>query len=188
MSAGIVVLEAFRRADVLDNSVRRSEDDAKVQPFSRWFGILVGGAAGGVKRAVGAFTVLTDAEALLFNPARGEFIRFPSGTASLAVSGNVVDAYGEVPAVSIETAAPCLFRGNRCFLQTREGVTTARISAGAAVTSDNYLDGIGKVPGLELFVPPGGPFTVLGNIVAGGLAVNGSSPIPAPWTQLNLTQ
>jgi hypothetical protein len=180
------VLDAFRRADVLDNSVRRAEDGSKDQPFSRWFGILIAAVGRGTKTATGSFTVQANGEAVVFNPARGELVHFAVGDASLAVRGNVVEAYGEVPAVSLETGAPCLFNDNRCFLVTREGVPTARVAAGAAITSNNYLRGTGQVPCLELVVPSGGPFTVLGNISAGGVAVNGTA-LPPPWAELNVT-
>lgn len=185
ISAGIVVLDAFRRADVLDNSVRRAEDGGKDQPLSRWFGILIAAAGAGTKTATGSFTVQAGEEALLFNPARGEVARFLTTNASLAVRGNVVETYGEVPAVLLETAAACLFNDNRCCLTGPKGVPTARVAVETAIAANNYLQGTGAV-GLELLVASGNPFTVLGNISADGIAVNGA-PLAAPWAQLNVS-
>jgi Family of unknown function (DUF6519)/Right handed beta helix region len=185
ISAGIVVLDAFRRADVLDNSVRRVDDGGKEQPLSRWFGILIAAAGAGTKTATGSFTVQAGDEALLFNPARGEVARFLTTNTSLAVRGNVVETYGEVPAVLLETAAACLFNDNRCSLIGPKGVPTARVAAGAAIAASNYLQGTGAV-GLELLVASGNPFTVLGNLSAEGISVNGT-PLAAPWAQLNMS-
>jgi hypothetical protein len=88
--------------------------------------------------------------------------------------------------VRIETDAPCLFNDNRCFLEAREGSTTAFVEAGAAVTSNNYLDGPVKGRALDLRVAAG-PFTLLGNIATGGIFVN-NAPLPptSQWAPLNI--
>ena len=185
ISAGILVLDAFQRADVLDNGVRRAEGDPPPDPQSSWYGILIAGAGKSAKAAGAVFTVVSGENAYRFHPALGKGVRLPLGRASLAVRGNVVEAYGTAPAVLIETVAPCLFNDNRCFLAARENLPTARVQAAAAIAANNYLEGSEKVAGLEIEVPAAAPFTILGNIAGGGLALNGS-PIPAPWHQLNV--
>ena len=186
LSAGIAVLDAFQRVDVLDNSVSRDDSGPSGAPLSRSYGILIGPASKELVSATGAFTVTSAGDTVVFLPNRGEVKRFPKGTASVAVRGNVVHAYGEVPAVLIEATTACLFNDNRCFLATRQGVPAVQLRAAAAVTANNFLAGDGQVPDLELFVPSGAPFTIVGNIAAGGLALNGTSPLPAPWKQLNV--
>ena len=185
VTAGILVLDAFQRADVLDNSVRRAEGDPPPDPQSPWYGILIAGAGKGAKPAGAAFTVVSGESAYRFHPALGRGVKLPLGRASLAVRGNVVEAYGTAPAVLIETIVPCLFNDNRCFLAARENLSTARVQAAAAVAANNYLEGSEKLAGLEIEVPAAAPFTILGNISGGGVALNGA-PIPAPWHQLNV--
>ena len=185
ISAGIVVLDAFQRADVLDNSLRRADGDPPPDPQSPWYGILIAGAGKGAKVTGAAFTIVSGDNAYRFHPALGQGVRLPLARASLAVRGNVVEAYGSAPAVLIETIAPCLFNDNRCFLVARENLPTAQVQAAAAIAANNYLNGSEKVAGLELEVPGGAPFTILGNVAGGGLALNGA-PIPAPWHQLNV--
>lgn len=185
VTAGILVLDAFQRADVLDNSVRRAEGDPPPDPQSPWYGILIAGAGNGPKPAGAVFTVVSGDNAYRFDTALGKGVKLPLGRASLAVRGNVVEAYGTAPAVLVETVAPCLFNDNRCFLAARENLPTARVQAAAAIAANNYLEGSEKVAGLDIEVPAAAPFTILGNIAGGGLALNGS-PIPAPWHQLNV--
>ena len=93
----------------------------------------------------------------------GRVVVFPKGRDSVGVRGNVVEAYGQAPAVLIVTDAPCIFTDNRCFLGGAKGFRSVRLAAGAAIASNNYLQGPLSRSGLTSS-SAGGPFTVLGNI------------------------
>jgi hypothetical protein len=186
LSAGILVVDPFQRADVLDNSVRRADTGPSGQPRSEWFGILIAGVKEFAEPLAGTVVLIAGDQMFSFFAQAGRAFEFPRGRGSLAVRGNLVEAYGEAPAVRIETDAPCLFNDNRCFLEAREGSTTAFVEAGAAVTSNNYLDGPVKGRALDLRVAAG-PFTLLGNIATGGIFVN-NAPLPptSQWAPLNI--
>jgi hypothetical protein len=183
LSAGIAVLDRFQRVDVLDNGVRRAEAVGK--PVGEWFGILIAGAAERAAPTLGSVTVASQSNVYTLLPAEGRIISFARAPDSLAVRGNVVEAFGRVPAVLVETDAPCLFGDNRCFMVAVEGVPAARLSVAAAVASNNYLQASLKTPALEIQLPAAGPFTVLGNIASGPIEVDGA-PLPAPWQSLNI--
>jgi hypothetical protein len=182
LSAGIAVLDRFQRTDVLDNGVRRAEAPGK--PVGEWFGILIAGAELETMPSLGSFTVEGTSNVYTLLPVDGRIISFPRARDSLAVRGNVVEAFGRVPAVQIATDAPCLFGENRCFLTAVEGVPAARITAAAALASNNYLQASLKTPALEIQLPAGAPFTVLGNVASGPIEVDGAA-LPAPWQPLN---
>lgn len=193
LGAGIAVLDAFQRADVLDNAVRRSEKLDGAPTSGEWFGILIAGGeatkAGELGRfteASGSFTVLGTASGYTFLGDVGRVIRFARARETVGVRGNVVEAYGQVPAVMIITDAACIFGENRCLARVREGVPAARIEAGAVVAPNNYLQGPLKGTAFELQLPAGGPYTVLGNIASGPIEVDGAV-LPAPWQPLNIT-
>jgi hypothetical protein len=192
LGAGIVVLDRFQRADVLDNCVRRAEAAPSGTPTSEWLGILIGSTAAVAGHGVTTGPLQTSysvagKQNLYRVVARlGRLVKAPLPRDSLAVRGNVVEAYGRAPAVLISTDGPCLFNDNRCFLHASEGVTTARLTAGAAVASNNYINGPRAIS-LDIQVPAAGPWTVLGNITSGPIAVDGTTPLPAPWQQLNIS-
>jgi Family of unknown function (DUF6519)/Right handed beta helix region len=180
-SAGIIVLDRFQRADVLDNSVRRA-DTVPDRRLSEWFGILIGGL--GKFQPVKATVSANVGDRLFtFQGAAGRLVELPKSDGSLGVRGNLVEAYGDAPAVLVETEVPCVFGENRCFLAARENVPVATLVVSAVVAGNNYLDGPRKTPALDLQVA--GPFTVLGNICSSEISLNGAA-LPAPWQQLNV--
>jgi hypothetical protein len=181
ISAGIGIVDAFEQAAVLDNSVTRADGDPPAEPHSSWFGIFIGGAAHGVLPER-AFIALGKLQLVVATARR---VPLPRRPASLAVRGNVVAAYGTAPAVHVEAAAPALFSDNRCRLAPRKGLAVAEVQANAVVASGNHLDGGGVGPGLALTLPDHAPLTALGNIAPGGLFLNGTTPLPAPWHDLN---
>jgi hypothetical protein len=183
------------RVDVIDNSVRRVRDPG-AQPSMDvdWYGIFVVGSepkqltteVAGVAVAAFARNVfpVTENTAISINPARGEAVKLPRGRSSIAVHGNLVEAVGQVQAVYLQTGGSCLFNDNRCFHVTRRS-TVVKVFAGALVASDNYLEGIEKLPAADLTLPGGAGFTVSGNVSSGEIQLNGSG-LPSPWDQLNV--
>jgi hypothetical protein len=181
LSAGIALLDPFERADVLDNGVRRNDGEPPQDPRSEWVGVLVGARAKSM--SVEASTVtLGDRR---FHAASGRLLASIRGGGSLGVRGNAVDAYGTAPAVRMDGSGRSLFAENRCVLTGAKGIPTAHVGGGAVIASNNYLDAGKGGPGLELQLPDGAPFTVLGNIAGGGIFVNGSALL-SPWHELNI--
>jgi Family of unknown function (DUF6519) len=182
LSAGIAVLDPFERADVLDNGVRRNDGEPPPDPRSDWVGVLVGARAKSLPLETSTVTV-GDRR---FHAASGLLLPSIRGGGSLAVRGNAVDAYGTAPAVRIDGPARSLFAENRCRLAGAKGIAAAHVGGGAVIASNNHLDAVKGGRGLELGLPDGAPFTVLGNIAAGGIFLNGSA-LPAPWHELNIS-
>jgi hypothetical protein len=184
LTAGIAVLDGFVHADVLDNTSRRAAS-LHATPVSEWIGILVGDPLRDPRAGqdVAAGKVFLAGRALIhLNVEAGHVISLPLNRPSLGVRGNLVEAYGQAPAVYVTTAALIVFSDNRCFLLSRDSVT-AFVSGDAAVAGNNILDGPPKFPALELEVA--GAYTVLGNVTSSPISVNGAAPPPAPWTTLN---
>ena len=207
---GIVVVGRLLRADVVDNSVRRSNDpSAKLSPSTGWHGVVMIADApqevvelgdvtelaphadftelSEVGRVLGTrrmFARRDDGTVVLLEPAHGRAAVLPRRSASVAVQGNLVEGVGSEPAVLISTRGSCAFSDNRCFHDTRRS-PVVEIFAGALVASDNYVEGSPKQPAILMQVPSTGAFTVSGNIASGMIAMNGAA-LPAPWDQLNV--
>jgi hypothetical protein len=91
---------------------------------------------------------------------------------------------GAAHAVEVSTPGPCSFSDNRCFYVARRSVVV-RVTAGALVASDNYLEGEPSVPSAFFTLPGSAGFTVSGNLGSGPIELNGA-PLPSPWNQLNV--
>jgi hypothetical protein len=181
------------RIDILGNSVRRVGDPlAKPSLDTAWYGIFVIGEEPKEKEAVGAGGFgaaafqLDAKQVIVFDQAHGRAVVLPRGQSTVAVEGNLVEAIGRENAVYVQTEGSCIFSDNRCFLFTRSESTVAQIRAGAAIASDNYLEGPEKHAGLDLVVASGRPFTVSGNVSSGPIVLNHTNPLPPPWDQLNV--
>jgi hypothetical protein len=184
LGGGVVVRGRFGRADVCDNSVRRSQSPPEEPGRSEWFGLLVGEP---VTEPTGLLLFALSKLALYsFSYLSGRVRKWPlRGRATLGVRGNVVEAFGGAPAAEINTEGTCIFSDNRCILIANEGVPAARVTAGATIAGGNYLERPGELPAFELN-PSSGPFTVLGNVATGPILVD-SSVLGAPWNQLNVS-
>jgi uncharacterized protein DUF6519/parallel beta helix pectate lyase-like protein len=192
------IVGAGGRVDIRDNSVRRVGDPlAKPSLDSTWYGIIVFGeepkeGKTAAEPAEGLAGFMTAAAALdanrfvVFDPARGRAVVVPRGRSSIAVEGNLVEAVGHENAVYVQTEGSCIFSDNRCFLVTRSNVSVVQIRAGAAIASDNYMEGPEKSAALDLVVGAGRPFTVSGNVSSGPIVLNHTNPLPPPWDQLNV--
>jgi hypothetical protein len=189
LGAGIVLLDRFERADVIDNAVRRADTTPAAISSSAWIGILIAGSAFtqkefGIATPQSSLSFATDSGTFEFDSSLGSAKRLPPSRDSLAVRGNVVEGYGRTPIVYVIADGPCLFNDNRCLLEGREGTPTAQLSAAAAITSNNYIDG---PPGVALAISaPVGLCTVLGNIASGQIDIDGL-PLAGPWQPLNVT-
>ena len=186
------------RVDIHDNSVRRANDpSAKPSLDTTWWGIIVFGeepkepgleAETAVVDLPGLASLgfaLSDAESMIvFDAIRGRAVKLPRGRPSIAVHGNLVEAVGNTNAVYLQTTGSCAFSDNRCFLVTRRS-PVVKVFAGALVVSDNYLEGVDKVPAADLTLSGGSGFTVSGNLGSGPIELNGD-PLPPPWNQLNV--
>ena len=172
ISAGIVVLDAFQRADVLDNGVRRAEGDPTADPHSPWYGILIGGAGKGAKAAGAAFTVVYAGDnAYRFHPAARTGRQAPAGPRdSLAVRGNVVEAYGTGARGADRDRSP-----RACSTTTaasspaRENLPTARLHGRARRSrANNYLTGPPAVRSTSSWsCRPAPRYRASGNIASG---------------------
>jgi hypothetical protein len=180
-AAGVLVADRFQRADVLDNSVRRA-DTVPDRRLSEWFGILIAGF-GKFQAVRETISATVGNRQFAFFGAAGRLVELPGSAGSLGVRGNLVEAYGDAPAVLVETESPCVFGDNRCFLTGRENVPVASLAVSAIIAGNNYLDGPIKTPALDLQVA--GPFTVVGNLCSGEISLNGAA-LPPPWQPLNI--
>jgi hypothetical protein len=184
LGAGIAVRGRFGRADLCDNSVRRSPSPPEEPGRSEWFGLLVGEPM--TKSTGTLFFALAKLLIYSFSFTTGVVRKRPlRGRASLGVRGNMVDAYGAAPAAEITTDGSCIFSDNRCILTAEERVPAARVTAGATIAGGNYLERPGELPAFEVN-SSSGPFTVLGNVTTGPILVD-SSVLGAPWNQLNVS-
>lgn len=185
------------RLTIADNSVRRAADaSTKLSADSAFYGIFVigddvdekpGADAAEVPEGflAGRLLLARNAKtALAFDAKSGRAVVVPRGKSTIAVHGNLVEWIGVEHAVYMQTEGSCIFSDNRVFLVTRKSAV-AKVFAGAVVAGDNYLEGLDKLPGLDLTLPPGAGFTVSGNVSSGKIVLNGGA-LPAPWANLNV--
>src|SRR5205823_1322349 len=100
-AAGIAVLAGFQQAAISDNTVRRSAAPAEA-PLSTWYALLVEDPSRKLGSVSPAALSLAESR-LLFGRFASRAVSLPRGRASLGVHGNLLDAYGDVPAAIIET-------------------------------------------------------------------------------------
>jgi hypothetical protein len=180
-SAGIEVLGPFDRVDVVDNVIRRSQVLPAVVGASDWYAVRI---TTPVKREMVDDDVeIVSAGSSIFGFFRDSVLRLPRGREIVAVRGNLLEAYGDVPLVWIGGGRTLVFSDNRCVLASRSAPPVTVIAAGAVIASANYVEGPGKAVAMQIQVPPK-RVTVLGNIVDGPIEVNGT-PLGAPWASLN---
>ena len=116
----------------------------------------------------------------------------PRGKGIMAIRGNLLEAYGRVPAAIVVGEGAFDFGGNRCILRSPGGVglasggATAVIVAGALVLMGNYFDGPSQANALQIRLPDQALYSVLGNISTGAIQVNGA-PLADPWLPLNVS-
>jgi len=181
LGAGIAVRGPFNRADLSDNTARRSRDVPQDPGRSEWFGLVVAELVAQPTRSL--LFMDSGASLFAFGFDTGFARSVPRGRGTLGVRGNTLEAFGAAPAAEIVTDGACVFGENRCLVSAFGGVSAARIAAGAIVASGNYLEGPGEGPAFDLN-PGTGRYTVLGNVASGPIRVAGN-PLGGPWDQLN---
>ncbi len=103
----------------------------------------------------------------------------------VGIHGNIMDAYGEAPAVQAWVAGSLQFSNNQCRLQAQKQ-PVAELRMGILIASANHLRGSTDAEALIARVP-NGSFTMVGNITTGPIRA-GDPPVAlaAPWAPLNI--
>ncbi len=171
--SGIGIKGEFKKLEIVDNLVRQATSENGETP-NAWRTLRIDG-----------------------NPP-GD--RLQADGQSTAVRGNLLEAYGNIPAAEIQIAGACLFSDNRCYVAKTDTEPVVRINAGAAIANGNYLEGKKDIAAMNIHVPAeampavksqhgatGNLFnlTVLSNIVSGPIEVN-TTGLSSPWDHLNL--
>jgi hypothetical protein len=192
-TVGIEVLAPFDRVDVSDNTVRRSLTIPAEGVPGNWFALRI-------RRPPIVLTPLTNFTIVPPPPPAGptlpETTRFIVVTAAaiysftgrreiVAVRGNLLEAFGAAPAVSITTDGDCAFNENQCLLlfENQEPVVRITVLPATLIVGANHGRRARGVT-LDLRVDPK-RLTVLGNITSGSIQVN-STALAAPWDGLNV--
>ena len=183
ISAGIECAGTFEQLDLLDNSVRRSAKAGQVDS-AEWFAVLISGgqtAPPGFKAMISLFGAKTNTNFLLFAE---RLLARQIAAETVALHGNVFDAYGLSAAVRAVLNGFCGFNNNRSHLRGREQ-PAVEIAASAAVLNANHVQGTQGKSTVILKLPDKGPFTALGNITTHAIEINGAV-LGAPWAPLNV--
>ena len=158
----------FRRADVSDNIVHRNQLQEAARG-SDWLALRVFGEK--------PDELTGDQKVVL-----------PRDEASISVRGNVFEAFSRMPLVLIRMRGACTFGNNQCFLNSERGMEVVDITAGAALVSNNYVEGIrSDQAAIVVAVSAADNYTTLGNISSGPIEINGA-PLPAPWRDFNRSE
>jgi len=183
-SVGIDCIGAFDQVDVTDNTVRRNQAPPSVPGASHWSALRI-------QRPSADFTII-HGNIRFIEAATGFFLFLgtrllflPRGREMAGAHGNLLEAYGEAPCVSVAILGAFGFANNRCLLSTR-GQPVAAVRVGALVANANYLQGPASVPAFTVQLPDRGPFTMLGNMTSGSILINGAA-LASPWAPLNVT-
>jgi len=127
------------------------------------------------------------------------FLGLVFGDAS--VRGNLIEAFGRIPAALLLGSNSCIFTENQCFvdnpgapsfpsLAVLLGLSSGTTNAGAIVASNNFVQ-TQLTPGPAPIVMKLNPkdvnktLTVVGNISSGDIQASGG-PLPGAWIPLNV--
>ena len=184
LSAGIECLGTFERVEVVNNVVRRSQSLRQADTMN-WIALHIVGPSSKFSGLIGGFGFVAGADKF-FGFFGNRVLALPRGRESVSVQGNLFDAYGLSPAISINITGPVIFTNNRCLLASRSPLV-AEMAMGAIIANANYFEGVQvtRQPAVVLQIPKEGPFTVLGNIASGEIHINGAA-LPVPWAPLNV--
>jgi hypothetical protein len=164
--------------------VRRSASRPDGTGRSDWIALRIGPPAEQILRALASLVFFQRGNFDVLVGAANNIVVFPRGREIVAVRGNLLDAYGAVPAVAVGVAGTCLLSDNRCVCQSSQGMPAAIVGAGAIVANANTFEASAQLPSVLLEVPQG-PVTVVGNISTSPIFLN-QNPLPAPWAPLNV--
>jgi hypothetical protein len=114
---GIGVLGPFDQLEVVENVVRRASGPTPKQSSSRWMALVVQPITDDALQMPGVAFLNMDTAMVGFFGRR--FLRLRLGQENVAVRGNRLQAYGRMPAVSIQVRGSTLFTDNHCVLEVR---------------------------------------------------------------------
>ena len=98
----------------------------------------------------------------------------------------MVTRVNPLPAVNLtfKLGSDGVFSHNECFREPPSGQPLEVIlGATTLIVSNNRV--VGGDVSLDIRATPEDHFTVLGNITSGNIVVNGTLPLPPPWTDFN---
>jgi hypothetical protein len=191
-SGGILIFPPFDRVDVADNVVRRSrqlpnDPDAR----SDWYALFIQGSKTAVQgRPINVSVKLGENLEYVHLPTatmvivKDRLFTLPHGQEIVAARGNLLEAHGANPAVSITIAGDCTFNDNRCQLFPSSANSIVGINAVSFIASANYVRGRNDIA-MDLHAALK-KFTVLGNVTDGRIFVNGGL-LDDPWKPLNVS-
>jgi hypothetical protein len=196
-SAGIYVWGyPFDRIDVSGNVIRRNDAGADsgnvADTGTQWYGVLISGFERKfIRTTTGPILnqriIPTGDKAFVgvSNVGIGGILVNVGGLQNVNMAGNYVEAAGNVSGVFIDVGGNCIFTGNQCNLATAENTPVAILDAAGVVVSNNVLSSSAATEsnGLAITATPANNFTVLGNIVSGGISASGSL---SAWQALNV--
>jgi len=181
---GIFVLGTPDQLDVFDNEVRRNRS-AQPQSVGKWHALRI------AETRPGSFPFDINITALAFRSFNNAVQPVSPPRRTMAVRGNFFEAFSLEAVVDIVVNAACLFSDNRCLLLANEPQhIIARVTGSALVVNANYFQGRRTDSDVVVLDSGSGPFTVVGNMASGRIVifnfVTGNSPLPDPWTKLNV--
>jgi hypothetical protein len=103
----------------------------------------------------------------------------------VGILGNSLHGYGRAPLVTVAVAGSCRFSDNYCTDLAEELGTEVAINAGSVIAASNRVEGPTKARSLDVSATNQNAASVLGNIVAGEILLNGA-PLLLPWQPLNV--
>jgi hypothetical protein len=189
---GIRVRTTFDHLEVVENLVRRGQGKSVERFRTAWYAVLIEGAVGDTFQE----------PSLALIPLEGnntvgyfglQFLQLGPGGENLSVRGNRFESAGSTPAVQVNVRGSCVFTENQCVREysSLQGASVVTLAAGAIVAGNNVVKLVvgkeqqGSTAVLVLNARLGTAFTVLGNLVNGGIQVNGAA-LGAPWNSLNI--
>lgn len=181
-TVGIELIGTFERADVSENSLRRSTPPGQAGASSSVTALRVH-ARGESPFTAGAGVRSVSVGSRSFLLMASRLFAFPDGRGMLGVRGNSFETMGTAVGILIVEAGPTVLSENRCVLMFSRANPIVAVVAKAVIASANYLEGHPEFVTLLISVPRGA-FTVLGNMVTSEIQVNGQS-LPPPWNDLN---
>lgn len=180
-TAAGIVLELFDRAEVTSNVVRRQPAKEKGDT-QLWSALFVFGRQGRQVRGV------IDVNNASFSTSRGAIRQVSRGRGIVLASGNVFEAVGATPRflVGIVAGESCTFTDNVCTVSgSRDNPADSLVVINAPVLIVTSNRAAGGAVDLNL-TSSSNPdrWTVLGNVAAGKIQLNGNQ-LPSPWHELN---
>lgn len=189
-TAAIDCAGTFARVDVINNTVRRSLTPPANLGTSRWYAVRIGSLPSYGFFGVGGELWFMVSGNVVYQVSADNVTEVPRGKEIVGVQGNLLEAYGSAPAVSVVAGGALTLSTNRCLLSTEGGQPVAQAQVGAVIANANYLEGTAKMVALTLQLPEAGPFTILGNITSGPIQITqGTAPpsdLQPPWAPLNV--